>query len=372
MSIFPLPALKRVIPQITKVKKLKVQPPIYAPKINKTVLRSRIGLDNLHALENGIKDVTINVHQTKEFFKCSSKLYRLVYNMNQYGICLINLKGFDNTTFGHRKFLKKNMYDLKPLFGETAFHQKSEANTGILTIDPREPNSVNVANTKINHPLHTDGAFQKRPEKIVTLTCEHAAINGDHNFGETTLICAQSMLNSVLSMINKKHKVISNLFMKDAIQIGRKLPNNNNNHNKNILEELQSKQSVLSYLHEYDDQNYDGILYDIHDQKIQHHYTNNDNLRLVYHGNPSYLKNIRDEIKVFWNLMGDYCTNDANIFKFLLQPGQILIIDNTSFLHGRTPYDQYNNLRVLHRMNFYHNGLLRRSIKLGINKEVLN
>lgn len=362
MSLFPLPAIKRVIPQITKVKKLKVEPPIYAPKINKTVLRSRIGLDDNNALENGIKDVTINVNETKDFLKCSSKLHQLVSNMNQYGLCLINLNGFDNSTFGHRKLLKKNMLWLKPLFGETAYHQKSETNTGILTIDPRKPNSVNVANTNIDHPLHSDGSFLKRPEKIVTISCEHAAKNG----GETTLICAQSMIYSILSeykdKINKND--IKYLFKKDAIEIGRTLPE--------MKEGSQCKQSVLSYLHEYDDENHDGFLYDINDENIQNHYYQNDNLRLVYHGNPSYLKNIRDEIKLFWSLMGDYCQNKENIFKFLLKPGQILLIDNTAFLHGRTPYDQYNNLRVLHRMNFYNNGLLRRSVKLGINKDVID
>ena len=359
MTLLPLPAIKRGVTSINKLKKLRVNPPIYAPKINKTVLPSRIGLNDYKAL----CDVRINIENTKQFYKCPSLLYKLVYNLNCYGICLINLNGFDNTTFGHRKLLQKNMYDLKPLFGETAFHEKSDKINGILKIDPRVPNSINVANTSICHPPHTDGAFNKRPEKIVTIAAEHCAING----GLTTLICAQSMLQSVLKDINYNENIINTLFDKDAIEIGRKLPQNNIK-NEPVYDIVTSQQSVLSYLHEYDDDNIDEC--DNNDD-IQHYYHKNDNLRLVYHGNPSYLKNIRDEIRKVWDLMTKYCQNDENLFKFKLEPGQILLIDNTSFLHGRTPYDQ-KELRVLHRLNFYHNGLLRTSVKLGINKHTIN
>eukprot|EP01083_Nonionella_stella_P296261 1006491_1 len=186
--------IKKTVTKVNRIQSLKIKPIIYAPTINKTVLPSRFGLNHLETLQ------PINMHHTKQFLESPTLLHKMIYNMNYYGICLINLRNFDNTTFGHREFLKDNLFYLKPLFGNTAFHQKSDTQTGILTIDPRTPNSVNVANTHIDHPVHTDGAFQKYPEKIVCIGAEHVA--REPNGGLTTLICGQNMLKWVLNKLD--------------------------------------------------------------------------------------------------------------------------------------------------------------------------
>ena len=190
------------------------------------------------------------------------------------------------------------------------------------------------------------------------------------------------MLQTVLSQIGAhdfdKQQIINALFSKDAIEIGRKLPCDKD---EKELKEVRSKQAVLSHVHEYeDDDHYDDLYDGAYSKEMEDFHVDspfnheNDHLRLVYHGNPTYVKNMRSEIEEVWKLMGEYCkdeNNKQNVFTFKLQPGQILIMDNTSFLHGRTPYDKHN-LRVLHRLNFYHNGLLRKSVKLGINKDVIH
>ena len=91
----------------------------------------------------------------------------------------------------------------------------------------------------------------------------------------------------------------------------------------------------------------------------------NDNVRLIYRHRDSYVKNVKYKAKNAWNMMTEYCDKKENRFQFKLKPGQILIIDNTSLMHGRTPYNK-SDLRVLYRFNLFNDGYLANRINLGM------
>ena len=46
-----------------------------------------------------------------------------------------------------------------------------------------------------------------------------------------------------------------------------------------------------------------------------------------------------------------YLKDEANVLRFMLEPNQILLLDNWSVLHGRTAFAD-GDTRRLHRINF--------------------
>eukprot|EP01084_Bolivina_argentea_P146113 255934_1 len=278
----------------------------------------RIGINKL----SSIKEVTIDVAHTSQLIRSPKLLESLILNLNRYGICCLNLLNYDPHTshIKNAEILKNNLYALKKLFGEISFHQKASPDTGILTIDPRNPNSINVANTHLEHAPHTDDSYMLNPASILTLCCQYAAKSG----GDTILICGQAMLRNVFSQISKQEQ--SALFQRDAIEIGRKLPSGNG---EKEYELIQNPRPILSKLN-----------------------ASNTRFRLIYRHHDSYVKNVANGARKAWHLMTNYCDEGCNRFQFKLHPGQILVIDNTSIIHGRTPYKR-NDLRILYRLNFF-------------------
>ena len=128
---------------------------------------------------------------------------------------------------------------------------------------------------------------------------------------------------------------IDSLFKADALIVGRKLLGNN-------TKMVQNGQRILSSI-------------------------NDNKLKIIYRHMDTYIQNIDNEVINVYKYMNEFVNNNDNRFKIKLNKGQFLFIDNTSIIHGRTPYIlNENEKRILYRVNYYNNGPLSRFFSLGI------
>jgi len=156
--------------------------------------------------------------------------------------------------------------------------------------------------------------------------CEYEALDG----GESILISAQSMINYLLEQYTKQD--LAKLMSNDCIMIGRTLPGEN-------VGIFNKKKPILSTL-------------------------DNNNFQICYRLSDSYLKDVKEEIRNVCRDMNKFAENPDNRILYKLKRGEIIILDNTCNLHGRTPF--YTEKRRLYRMNFFNDSYLSKFLSLGI------
>jgi alpha-ketoglutarate-dependent taurine dioxygenase len=214
--------------------------------------------------------------------------------------------------------------DLHSLFGGFVPHVFADAK-GCVTIDPSaEQCSRNVRDTEVEHQPHTDEAYSNHPGSITTMRCEVAARSG----GETILISAKAMYDAAAASLAPKH--LAALFS-PCLTVGRALPG---------LEEVQEAViPIFSHLG-------DG------------------RMAVRWRGRDPYLLSVTAEADTGYRFLADFVADPHNQIRLRLQPGQVIIIDNTALLHGRLPFPSHERRRYV-RTNFYNNGSLCSELDLG-------
>ena len=105
-------------------------------------------------------NLTLECNHAKELLSCKDLFNDFCDLINKYGIAIVNvnsIKGKSNYD-SHSELIRKELNSLKFL-GEISYHEKSYSD-GILLIDPENPNSIGVKNTRDEHAPHTDGSYK--------------------------------------------------------------------------------------------------------------------------------------------------------------------------------------------------------------------
>jgi len=247
----------------------------------------------------------------------NENLQKVVADIANYGFCVI-------------QFEKKNSYEdlsqLKKIFGNITPHQKHDSE-GKLLIDPETPTSIGVVTVEEPHRPHTDETYMPYPSKIIALICEIAAPNG----GESTLVSGAAMYEYVKKRFPDTYKA---LFHSKTLEVARSLLG-------------------VGYKEERDEI---AIFSNQPDGRIG----------LRFRWKDTYVREIQPDAKDLYLALCDFVDDPSNSLKYKLEENQLILIDNSGIVHGRTPYLK-GVKRRLWRMNFYNDGILKDKILLGLN-----
>jgi alpha-ketoglutarate-dependent taurine dioxygenase len=175
-------------------------------------------------------------------------------------------------------------------FGKPVRHRLSDA----LGVHPirniaNYPEYANTTNAELN--LHTDGAFEESPPKVMLIYCERPSDRG----GNTRLCSGHSVYEHIKQ---QDPGALSPLFRDDAFFIRR------------------------------DDKQGSRPVFRLVDGRVQ----------MAYRYGRDILVEINPACERGFVLIENFLADPLNFLEFKLKPHQTLIFDNTRILHGRTAF----------------------------------
>jgi len=227
--------------------------------------------------------------------------------INKFGFTILQVKLSNH---------KENLLELKKYFGSIIKHEHSDKN-GIVPVIPLEnsPGYVNTTTTEL--PLHTDGSFLVNPPKIVALQCEVPTASG----GLTTIGDGKLLYDHLAS---QNPCGLLNLFQDDVMTVQRE----NQQSTQPIFKEHEGRTS------------------------IRFRWDNAINI------------SVKPEDLPMIETIKKFLRQSQNMSRLKLQSQQILIMNNTRILHGRTAFKKGEE-RVLNRIWFDGKSDYSEDIQLG-------
>ncbi|HCK4362555.1 TPA: TauD/TfdA family dioxygenase [Pseudomonas aeruginosa] len=264
-------------------------------------------------LDSKLFDATLDLERVKVSVRTLVKLFRqeqsaIIRTLNEFGFLLLRSEHGED---------RQELLALKELFGRAAPHPRADAD-GIVPISNARYVSGYLGSTPLEHKLHTDGAFLDTPEQLCSLQCVRNAREG----GETLLASAGLAFERLRRRMPTKHL---GLLRGDALTIVRK--------------HQSSTQPVFRL--------------------------NGEALGIKFRQNDGAAEVVEHPVAVeaFAELVAAL-EDPACQLRIKLEPGEILVLDNTAVLHGRTAFCA-NELREMRRLNFDGHGRLRAELELG-------
>jgi len=234
---------------------------------------------------------------------------------NQYGFGLLECS---QTT--------DDILDMHKLFGRFVTHDFADQ-FGRVIIDPSvERCSKNVRDAEAEHQPHTDEAYSNDPGTIITMRCEKAASSG----GEVMLISAKAMYDAAVA--NLAPAALEALFS-PCLTVSRALPGSDN-----------VDETIISIFTR----------------------CSNGQIGVRWRSRDSYVRIIAEDAVAGYEFLEQFIANPQNRLLVKLCPGQMLIVDNTAIIHGRTPFPSNEERRNV-RINYYNNGILALVLAQGFN-----
>ena len=237
-----------------------------------------------------ISDIIVKVPST-----CSIDPYPIYNFFNRFGFVLIQ------PTLPQS--FKTELAALQQYFGNIIYHKRSNSN-GISLIKPMLGFPDYTGTTNIATELHTDGACSsKPPPKVVILQCETPSYLG----GESLLLSCKLLYEHLTKCIPKKD--LDALFHPNAFTITR--------------DQQTSKRAVFYY--------------------------ENNRIFTIFRGNNTAHIQPLPEAETAFEAIKSLTQDKNKILQFKLKKHQILVIDNTSVMHGRTQFPE-DSTRKLNRL----------------------
>lgn len=211
---------------------------------------------------------------------------------------------------------EENLLALTKLFGAVKKHHKKSDDNGILPIVD-VGSSTDLTLNHEEHPIHTDGTFYVEPPKVVALQCEIPARTG----GISQIVYGES----VYEYFNKYHpEELQSLFTPGSLTITK----DNQTSQRAVFTEKEGRISVR--------------------------------FRSDKFVSTEILPQVRNAVSLFQN----YINEPNNQIKFKLKANQILLLENTGVLHGRTSFPK-NDPRKLNKLWFDGDSESAREIQFG-------
>ncbi len=251
----------------------------------------------LEASKFDVNQVTLKISKVVEMSELNiQKLFEI---FNQYKFVILECNPLPNP--------KENLLALEKIFGSIKKSKRSEVD-GIIPVENLHNSSLaktNVSTTNTIHLMHTDGSAEIDPPKIVALQCEIPS----HNGGLSQIICAES----IYEYLRKNHFQELQVLFINPLTVTRV----EQTASRPIFVEQEGKISIT--------------------------------FRTIRKDHVSI--EIPSQIKKVYNIINNYVNNPKNQLIFKLKAHQILILDNTGVLHGRTSFPE-NEFRKLNKLWF--------------------
>jgi alpha-ketoglutarate-dependent taurine dioxygenase len=201
---------------------------------------------------------------------------------------------------------QENLLALNKFFGSVKRHHRSDKNgiVSVKNLGNSLATTAPISTTNQMHPMHTDGSADIYPPKIVTMQCETPSKNG----GFSQIVYGES----VYEYLTENHpQELQKLFI-----------------NPVTVTNLGGKTDTRSIFSE-----------------------NKGRMSITFKADSVVSTEIPPQIEKAFNIIKKYVNDPKNQFIFQLKANQILLLDNTSVLHGRTSFPE-NEVRKLNRLWF--------------------
>ncbi|WP_231510346.1 TauD/TfdA family dioxygenase [Fischerella sp. PCC 9605] len=264
------------------------------------VKRDKFGanLDNKEIIEsskNDINKLTLKVRKVAEILEPEQQ--RLFEIFNKFKFVILECEPLPNPL--------ENLLALKKIFGSVKKHKRSDEN-GIVPIENLGNSSLAttyLATTSKTHLMHTDGLYEMCIPKVVAMQCEIPSQNG----GFSQIVYGES----VYKYLMENHpQELQNLFT-NPVTITRG--------------EQTATQAIFV------------------EQKGR--------ISITFRADSVVSIAIPPQIEKAFHIIKNYVNNPNNQFIYKLKANQILLLDNTSVLHGRTSFPDHE-FRKLNRLWF--------------------
>lgn len=219
-------------------------------------------------------------------------------------LAAFNRYGFAILRCAERARSRQDLLSLRRRFGTPVPHPRADGD-GIVPIDPAHPVAGFLGSSRVEHLLHTDGAFRDRPEALITLQCVRPALRG----GLSVLASAQAAYAYLARHFPGRRDALAE---PDALTITRT------------------------------DQTSTQPLFHRRDGVCTLRFRMADGVSRVVP---------RADVRDQYAELCRFFAAPANRLSFKLAVGDVLIADNTALVHGRTPIPA-GMPRVMRRLNF--------------------
>jgi alpha-ketoglutarate-dependent taurine dioxygenase len=248
----------------------------------------------LEASQIDISQVTLKISKVAEISETEQQ--RLFEIFNKFKFVILEFEPLPNP--------QENLLALKKFFGSIKRHKRSDEN-GIVSIE-NLGNSLAKTYMSTNnqmHFMHTDGSFENDPPKIVAMQCEIPSNNG----GLSQIIYGES----VYEYLRENYPQELQMLFTHPLTITRG-------------EQTATRAMFVER---------EGLI------------------SITFRADSVITITIPPELQKIYKIIKDYVNNQNNQLIFKLKKNQILLLDNTSVLHGRTSFPE-NESRKLHRLCF--------------------
>ncbi len=268
----------------------------YTKMLKRDKLESNLDVKEvIEASKNYVSQLTLKISKVSEMSKPEQQ--RLFEIFNKFKFVILECEPLPNP--------QDNLLALSIFFGSIKKHQRSDKN-GITLIENLGDSPLArtyLATTNQAHLMHTDGPFEIEPPKIVAMQCEIPSTIG----GISQIVYGESVYE----------------YLKE-----------------NHLQELQ-RLFTHSLTITRGDQTATRAIFVEREGKI----------RIAFRSDSFISISIPISIKKAFDIIHEYVNNISNQLMLKLKPHQIIILENTSILHGRTSFPD-NEVRKLNRLWF--------------------
>lgn len=249
----------------------------------------------LEAPKIDINQATLKISKVAEMSELEEQ--KLLEIFNQFKFVIIECEPLPNS--------EENLLALKKFCGSIKKHKRSDEN-GITSVEKLEhslENTDQMSATNKTFTMHTDGSYEIVPPKIVAMQCVIPSQNG----GISQIVYAKSVYEYLM---------------------------------ENYLEELQILLTHKLIITRGNQTSTQAIFVEIEGRTLMH-----------FRSDPTVSLLIPPQIEKAFDIIKNYVNAPKNQLMFKLQANQIILLDNTSVLHGRTSFPD-NEVRKLNRVWF--------------------
>ncbi|MBW4499910.1 MAG: TauD/TfdA family dioxygenase [Scytonema hyalinum WJT4-NPBG1] len=249
----------------------------------------------LEASQIDISQVTLKISKVAEISEPDQQ--RLFEIFNKFKFVILECEPLPN--------LQENLLALTKFFGSVKRHKRSDEN-GIVPVEnlgdsPATTDQISATNQ--SHPIHTDGSFDIDPPKIVAMQCEIPSKNG----GLSQIVYAEL----VYEYLRENH--------------------------------LQELQKLITHPLTITRGGETATRTTFVEQKGK--------ISMTFRSDSVISITIPPQLEKAYKIIKNYVNDPKNQLIFKLKANQIVLLDNTSVLHGRTSFSD-NEFRKLNRLWF--------------------
>ncbi|BAZ69773.1 MAG: TauD/TfdA family dioxygenase [Pelatocladus maniniholoensis HA4357-MV3] len=250
----------------------------------------------IEASKNYIDKLTLKISTVEEINEL--ELQKIFAIFNKYKFVILETEPLPNP--------QDNLLGLNNFFGSIIRHKRSDEN-GIVSVEnlgsfPSDKAQLLSATNQM-FSMHTDGTYEIEPPKVVAMQC---VIPSNHG-GFSQIVYAESIYDYLM---------------------------------ENHPQELQSLFSNQLTITRGSQKATRAIFVEIEGR-----------ISMSFRDDPVVSIIIPPPIEKVFNVIKNYINTSSNQLRFKLKTNQILVIDNTSVLHGRTSFPD-NEVRKLNRLCF--------------------